>query len=46
MLIIACIFFGSSSFLYLETIKPKIIFGSNINVHLFRFKLMSYFLHF
>jgi hypothetical protein len=46
MFIIACIYFGSGSFLSLEIIKPKIILENTINAHLFGFKLMSYSLHF
>jgi hypothetical protein len=46
MFTIVCIFFRSSSFLSLETIKPKIIPENTINAHLSRFKLMPYFLHF
>jgi hypothetical protein len=46
MFTIACIFFGSSSFPSLETIKPKIIPKNTMNVHLSRFKLMPYSLHF
>jgi hypothetical protein len=46
MFTIACIFFGSSNFTSLETIKTKIIPKSTINAHLSRFKLMPYFLHF
>jgi hypothetical protein len=47
MFIITCNFFGSSSFRSLEIIiKPKIIHESNMNEHLFGFKLMPYSLHF
>ncbi len=43
---IACIFFESSSFPSLETIKPKIIPKNTINAHFSRFILMPYSLHF
>jgi hypothetical protein len=46
MLTIAYIFFGSSSFFSLETIKLEIILQNTINAHLSRFILMSYSLHF
>jgi hypothetical protein len=46
MFIIACIFFRFGSFPSLEIIKPKIILENTMNAHLFKFKLMSYFLHF
>jgi hypothetical protein len=42
----ACIFFGSGSFPFLETIKPNIILQNTMNAHLFKFRLMSYYLHF
>jgi hypothetical protein len=45
MFIVVCIFFSSSSFPSLETIKPKIIPENTINAHLSRFRLMPYSLH-
>ncbi len=45
MFIIACIFFGFGSFLFLETIKPEIILENTINAHISGFKLMPYFLN-
>jgi hypothetical protein len=46
MFTIACMFFGSSDFLFLETIKPNITSENTINAHLSRFRLMPYSLHF
>jgi hypothetical protein len=46
MFIIACILFGFGSFPSLETIKPNIIPKNTINAHLFKFKLLPYFVHF
>jgi hypothetical protein len=46
MFTIPCIFFGSSNFPSLETIKPNIILKNSINAHLFGFRLMPYSLHF
>jgi len=46
MFIISCIFFGSSSFLSFEIIKPNTIPENIVNAHLFGFRLMSYSLHF
>jgi len=47
MFTIACIFFGSSSFPSLKTIKPKIILENSINAHFLSiFRLMPYSLHF
>jgi hypothetical protein len=43
MFIIAYIFFRFVSFPYLEIIKPKIIPKNNINAHLSKFGLMSFF---
>jgi hypothetical protein len=42
MFMIACIFFGSSSFPSLKIMKPKIILENTINAHLSIFRLMSY----
>jgi hypothetical protein len=46
MFTIVYVFFRSSNFRSLETIKPKIILENTINANLFGFKLMSYSLHF
>jgi hypothetical protein len=46
MFTIACIFFGSGSFPYLEMIKPRIILENTMNAHLFGFRLMPYSFHF
>jgi hypothetical protein len=46
MFTITCISFRFGNFPSLEIIKPNIIFENTINAHLFKFRLMSYSLHF